>query len=58
MNNELFNFINNNKDCFDNVDINKLLVILLLLLGKLNIEYVQIFKNDFSVTLGTFENTF
>lgn len=40
--------------CFENLDINKLLVIILLLTGKLNIESITVFPNDFTVTLGTF----
>ena len=36
-------------------DINKLLVILLLLTGKLTIESITVFPNDFTVTLGTFK---
>ena len=38
-----------------NCDINKLLVILLLLTGKLAIESITVFPNDFTVTLGTFK---
>lgn len=57
MNNDIFSFFNQNNECFKNIDVNKLLVILLILFGKLDIEYIQIFKNDFSVTLGTFNNT-
>ena len=38
-----------------NCDINKLLVILLLLTGKLSIESITVFPNDFTVTLGTFK---
>lgn len=54
-------FLNNlglsdtNNNC--NLDINKLLVILLLITGKLNIESITVFPNDFSVTLGTFTIT-
>lgn len=39
------------------LDINKLLVILLLLTGKLNIESITVFPNDFTITLGTFTIT-
>jgi len=38
----------------DNLDINALLVILLILTGKLRIESITVFPNDFTVTLGTF----
>lgn len=38
----------------DNLDINKLLVILLILTGRLKIESITVFPNDFTVTLGTF----
>lgn len=38
----------------DGLDINKLLVILLLLTGNLRIESIAVFPNDFTVTLGTF----
>lgn len=38
------------------LDINKLLVIILLLLGKLEIEVIHVYRNDFAVTLGTFNN--
>lgn len=41
----------------ENLDINKLLVIILLLTGKLNIESITVFPNDFTVTLGTFNIT-
>lgn len=39
------------------LDINKLLVILLLLTEKLNIESITVFPNDFTITLGTFTIT-
>ena len=45
------NLFSNNGNC----DINKLLVILLLLTGKLAIESITVFPNDFTVTLGTFK---
>lgn len=49
--NDLFN------NCsFGDIDINKLLVILLLLTGKLDIEAIHVYKNDFIVSLGTFED--
>ena len=38
----------------DGLDINKLLVILLILTGNLKIESITVFPNDFTVTLGTF----
>lgn len=38
----------------DNLDLNALLVILLILTGKLRIESITVFPNDFTVTLGTF----
>ena len=54
------NFFNSNdflKNCsLNNIDINKLLVILLLLTGKLDIEAIHIYQNDFIVSLGTFNN--
>lgn len=39
----------------DNLDINNLLVIILILTGKLKIESITVFPNDFTVTLGTFK---
>ncbi len=50
-NSSLNNFLSNSDGC----DLNKLLVILLLLTGKLSIESITIFPNDFTVTLGTFK---
>ena len=47
-------FLNNCGINCDNLDINKLLVILLILTGRLKIESITIFPNDFTVTLGTF----
>ena len=38
----------------EGLDINKLLVILLILTGNLRIESITVFPNDFTVTLGTF----
>lgn len=38
----------------DDIDINKLLVILLLLTDKLQIEAIHVYRNNFAVTLGTF----
>lgn len=39
----------------ENLDINKILVILLLLTGKITIESITVFPNDFTITLGTFK---
>lgn len=47
-------FFNNFGINCDNLDINKLLVILLILTGTLKIESITVFPNDFTVTLGTF----
>ena len=47
-------FFNNNGINCDNLDITKLLVILLILTGRLKIESITVFPNDFTVTLGTF----
>lgn len=43
-----------NKCKIGNLDINKLLVILLLLTDKLNIEAIHVYKNNFVISLGTF----
>lgn len=52
----LNNFDNNNNSFdFCNLDINKILVILLLLTGKISIESITVFPNDFTITLGTFK---
>lgn len=53
------NSLFNNCDFFNNcnlgdLDINKLLVILLIITGKLEIEAIHVYKNDFIVSLGTF----
>lgn len=45
------NFSNN---CLNDLDLNKLLVILLLLTGNLTVEAITVYPNDFAVTLGTF----
>ena len=50
-NTALNNFFSNSNGC----DLNRLLVILLLLTGKLSIESITVFPNDFTVTLGTFK---
>ena len=59
MNEFLSNFNNSSINDFlsssNNCDLNKLLVILLLLTGKLNIESITVFPNDFTITLGTFK---
>lgn len=47
----LNDFFSNSNGC----DPNKLLVILLLLTGRLSIESITVFPNDFTVTLGTFK---
>ena len=41
--------------CLDGLDINKILVIVLLLTGSLQIEAITVYPNDFAVTLGTFK---
>lgn len=48
-------FMNNLGINCDGLDINKLLVILLILTGNLKIESITVFPNDFTVTLGTFK---
>lgn len=55
-----FNLPNNNNNSdfsniCENLDINKILVILLLLTGKITIESITVFPNDFTITLGTFK---
>ena len=50
-NSSIGNLFNNTSSC----DINKLLVIILLLTGRLAIESITVFPNDFTVTLGTFK---
>ncbi|MEG2348615.1 MAG: hypothetical protein RSB67_03085 [Clostridia bacterium] len=37
-----------------NLDINKLIIIILLATDKLNIEAIHVYKNNFIVSLGTF----
>ncbi len=52
-----FNLPNSNSDFSNfcgNLDINKILIILLLLTGKITIESITVFPNDFTITLGTF----
>ncbi len=52
--------MNNLSNCFFNtsnssdLDINKILIILLLLTDRLNIEAIHIYKNNFVISLGTF----
>lgn len=53
------NFQNNfvkssSNNCLNDLDLNKLLVILLLLTGNLTVEAITVYPNDFAVTLGTF----
>lgn len=56
------NFFNNIPNNFFNncnlgdLDINKILVILLLLTGQLDIEAIHVYRNNFIVSLGTFED--
>jgi hypothetical protein len=56
MNNFLCNIPNGFLDnCnINNLDINKILVILLLLTDQLQIEAIHVYKNNFVVSLGTF----
>lgn len=52
MNDNINNFLS---DCnLNNIDINKMLVILLILTGQLQIEAIHVYRNNFAVTLGTF----
>ena len=51
--NSFFNTSSNN--CLNDLDLNKLLVILLLLTGNLTVEAITVFPNDFTITLGTFK---
>lgn len=50
------NSYNNNSasNPFNDLDLNKLLVILLLLTGNLTVEAITVYPNDFAITLGTF----
>lgn len=41
-------------NCLNDLDLNKLLVILLLLTGNLTVEAITVYPNDFAITLGTF----
>lgn len=47
-------FKTNSNNCLNDLDLNKLLVILLLLTGNLTVEAITVFPNDFTITLGTF----
>ena len=49
-----FNF-NNSNNCLNDLDLNKLLVILLLLTGNLTVEAITVYPSDFAITLGTFK---
>ncbi|MNI60336.1 hypothetical protein D3C73_1155390 [compost metagenome] len=49
---DLNNFLDNCN--INDLDINKLLVILLLLTDQLQIEAVHVYRNNFVVSLGTF----
>lgn len=49
------NFLGTSNNNFGDLDLNKLLVILLLLTNQLNIEAIHIYKNNFVVSLGTFD---
>ena len=55
LNNSNSNFNHNfSSNCLNDLDLNKLLVILLLLTGNLTVEAITVYPNDFAVTLGTF----
>ena len=45
---------NSSNNCINDLDLNKLLVILLLLTGNLTVEAITVYPNDFAITLGTF----
>lgn len=47
-------FSNYSNNCLNDLDLNKLLVILLLLTGNLTVEAITVFPNNFTITLGTF----
>jgi len=53
-NSQNFLFNNSSNNCLNDLDLNKLLVILLLLTGNLTVEAITVFPNDFTITLGTF----
>ncbi len=48
------NLNNCDRNIFDGLDLNKLLVIILLITGNLTVEAITVYPNDFAVTLGTF----
>jgi len=48
-----FNTVPSN-NCLNDLDLNKLLVILLLLTGNLTVEAITVYPSDFAITLGTF----
>ncbi len=56
------NFFGNNSNNFlkncnlGDLDINKILVIILLLTDQLNIEAIHVYRNNFIVSLGTFND--
>ena len=47
-------FNNPSNNCLNDLDLNKLLIILLLLTGNLTVEAITVYPSDFAVTLGTF----
>lgn len=49
------NLFGSNNNNFCDLDLNKLLVILLLLTNQLNIEAIHVYRNNFVVSLGTFD---
>ena len=54
-------FVNNSNNFLKNcnlgdLDINKILVIILLLTDQLNIEAIHVYRNNFIVSLGTFND--
>lgn len=46
---------NSSGNCLNDLDLNKLLVILLLLTGNLTVEAITVYPSDFAITLGTFK---
>ena len=47
-------FKSSSNNCLNDLDLNKLLVIILLLTGNLTVEAITVFPNNFTITLGTF----
>ncbi len=47
-------FCNSSNNSLNDLDLNKLLVILLLLTGNLTVEAITVYPSDFAITLGTF----